>query len=152
MAVVTEAQVSSWTRLWQKRLHLEDWRVDVRIVRNSELRPETLGNLKWNNVSRTACIKVLNPLDYQLPAGDVPEDMEYTVLHELVHLQLSVLPRDLNRKDVEEQVVNKIADALMQLERGPSFHARSQPVQAYPGTQAEPLAVNVAGRQTGRPN
>src|SRR6478736_5190135 len=97
LAAVTEAQVSNWTRLWQKRLHLEDWRVDVRIVRNSELRPETLGNLKWNNVSRTACIKVLNPLDYQIPAGDVPEDMEYTVLHELVHLQLSVLPRDLNR-------------------------------------------------------
>ncbi len=151
-ATVTEEQVSGWTRLWQKRLHLEDWKIDVRIVRHSDLRPDTLGNLKWSTLSRTASIKVLNPLDYEIPAQDVAEDMEYTVLHELVHLQLSVLPRDLNRKDVEEQVVNKMADALMQLERGDSFRARSRPVTAHPGVTPEPRAADVAGRQAGYPD
>lgn len=145
-ANVTEAQVSGWVRLWQSRLHLDDWKVDVRIVRTSDLKPDTLGNLKWNSVSRTASIKVLNPADYEIPAGDVAEDIEYTVVHELVHLQLAALPRDLNRKDVEEQVVNRISDALMLLERGDSFRARSQPVAPHPGKIVDP-APDIAGRQ-----
>ncbi len=149
-ATVTEAQVSGWMTSWQKRLHLEDWNIEVHMVRSADLRPDTLGNLKWNNATRTACIKVLNPVDYQILPADVPEDMEYTVLHELVHLQLSALPRDLSRKDVEEQVVNRIADALMQLHRGDSFHARSQPVKPHP-KRAEAPAGDVAGRQAGRP-
>ena len=127
-----EAQVSNWVRTWQKRLRLDDWKIETRIVRSTELKPDTLGNLKWNSISRTAVIKVLTPADYDMPAADVPEDMEYTVVHELVHLQLSVLPRDLNRKDVEEQVVNRISDALMQLEKGETFRARSQPVPESP--------------------
>lgn len=148
-ATVTEAQVADWVRLWQKRLRLEDWKIDVRIVRSSELKPDTLGNLKWNSITRTATIKVLNPTDYDIPADAVPEDMEYTVLHELIHLQLSVLPRDLNHKDVEEQVVNRIGDALMQLEKGDSFHARSQPVMPYRAKPAEAQPTHdVVGRES----
>jgi hypothetical protein len=150
-AVVSDAQIAGWVKVWQKRLHLEDWQIEAHIVRPSDLRPDTLGNLKWNTANRTAAIKVLSPVDYDLPAADVVEDMEYTIVHELVHLQLSVLPRDLNRKDVEETVVNKISDALMVLERGDTFRARSQPVVPYrrkPGDQ--PPAPDVVGRQAGR--
>src|SRR5581483_6191413 len=86
-AVVTDAQVDSWLRLWQKRLHLDDWRIEAHIVRSTDLKPDTLGNLKWNLNNHSAVIKVLNPLDYDMPAADVPEDMEYTVVHELVHLR-----------------------------------------------------------------
>ena len=147
-AVITDAQVAGWVKLWQKRLHLEDWKVEAHIVRTSDLRPDTLGNLKWNNINHRAAIKVLDPIDYDLPPSEVAEDIEYTVVHELVHLQLSVLPRDLNRKDVEESVVNKIADALMQLERGDSFRVRSQPVVPYRANPSElPPSPEVAGRQ-----
>lgn len=146
-AVVTEAQVSDWVRVWQKRLHLEDWKVEVRLVRITDLKPDTLGNLKWNSNLHSATIKVLNPIDYDIPASKVPEDIEYTVVHELVHLQLSVLPRDLNRKDVEEQVVNKIADALMALDRGEGFRARSAPVKPYREQSGDP-GTESAGRQT----
>jgi hypothetical protein len=149
--VVTEAQVVEWVQTWQSRLHLDDWKIETRIVRTSELKPDTLGNLKWNSSARTATIKVLNPADYDIPASEVPEDIEYTVVHELVHLQLSVLPRDLNRKDIEEQVVNKIADALMALERGPTFRARSQPAQG-PSRHGTPApAADVAGREAAQP-
>lgn len=136
-ALVTDAQVANWVRLWQKRLRLDDWKIEARIVRSSELKPDTLGNLKWNSITHSAAIKVLNPVDYDIPVDAVPEDMEYTVLHELIHLQLSALPRDSNHTDVEEQVVNKIGDALMQLERGDSFHARSQPVIPYRAKPAD---------------
>lgn len=113
------------------------------MVRSNELKPDTLGNLKWNLATRTATIKVLSPIDYDIPPADIPEDIEYTVVHELIHLQLSVLPRDLNKKDVEETVVNKIADALMSFERGPAFRARSVPA---PKTGAKPSEPEIAGR------
>src|ERR1035441_6743827 len=86
---ITEAQVADWVRLWQKRLRLEDWKVDAHIVRSTDLKPDTLGNLKWNTATHTAVIKVLNPLDYDIPPAAVAEDVEYTVVHELIHLQLS---------------------------------------------------------------
>jgi hypothetical protein len=126
--LVSEAQIEDWLKSWQKRLHLEDWRIDARIVRATELKPDTLGNPKWNTLNHTAAIKVLSPLDYETTPAEIIEDMEYTVVHELVHLQLSVLPRDLNKRDVEEVVVNKISDALMSLDKGPMFRARSSPV------------------------
>jgi hypothetical protein len=143
--VVSQSQVDSWVALWQKRLHLQDWRIEARIVRSAGLKPDTLGNLKWNSVTRTATIKVLNPVDYDMPPADVPEDIEYTVVHELVHLQLSVLPRD-GSKEVEEVVVNKISDALMELEHGPTFRARSSP----PVVPSRPGAVNARTDVVGR--
>ena len=121
---VNVAQVERWTKAWQKRLALEDWDVAVEIVRASELRPDTLGNLRWNHATRAATIRVLNPLDYQLPAAEIPTDIEYTVVHELVHLQLAALPRDAVNKVTEEGVVSRIAEALMALENGPAYRSR----------------------------
>jgi len=145
--LVTETQVDVWLQSWQKRLHLEDWHIDARIVRSSDLKPDTLGNLKWNSLTHTATIKVLNPIDYDISAKEIPEDIEYTIVHELVHLQLSVLPRDLNKKDVEESVVNKISDALMGLDKGPTFRARSVPPLKTPGRPAEPEAAGRTATQ-----
>lgn len=123
------SQVENWVALWQKRLHLTEWKIDTQMVRSGDLRPETLGNLKWNSLDRTARIRVLDPADYDLPPSEVPTDIEYTIVHELVHLQLAVLPRDPGKRDVEEQVVNKIADALMLLDKGPGFRPRTVEVK-----------------------
>src|SRR6516225_8638411 len=103
-AYVPDDRIQVFTRTWQQRLHLDEWTIETRVVRKSELKPETLGNLKWNLAKHTAVIRVLSPLDYDMPAADVPEDMEYTVVHEMIHLQLAVLPRDPNAKETEEQV------------------------------------------------
>ena len=146
-AAVAEDQVQSWTRMWQKRLHLDDWKIETRVVRSCDLKPDTLGNLKWNSATRTAIIRVLNPSDYDMSPSEVPEDMEYTVVHELIHLQLSVLPRDAYSRSTEEQVVNKIADALMSLDKGPEFHARSVPqgnLPPGPGDGSTETAVRQA--------
>ncbi len=148
-ASVPDDRIQTFTRTWQKRLHLDEWSIETRVVRKSDLKPETLGNLKWNLANHTAIIRVLSPLDYDLPAADVPEDMEYTVVHELIHLQLAVLPRDPNAKETEEQVVNRIADALMALDKGPQFRARSVPPVNPPKKQDGP-AAEVAGRKANR--
>ena len=149
IAAVSESQVETWVRVWQKRLRLADWRIEVRLVRSTELKPDTLGNLKWNSINRSATIKVLTPGEYDLAPGDIPEDIEYTVVHELVHLQLSVLPRDLGKREVEETVVNKIADALMGLDKGERFHARSEPAPRTTKEAAELGAGPEVSRQSG---
>jgi len=116
-AQVTQAQVDGWLRLWQSRLALEEWKVEARIVRQSDLNADTLGNLKWNARTHTASIKVLDPRDYDMPATQIPADMERTVVHELIHLELSSLPRSQASRRDEEFAVNRVADALVRLDR-----------------------------------
>jgi hypothetical protein len=136
---VTGPQAERWTKTWQKRLDLGEWRISTQIVRASELKPDTLGNLHWNNETRTAVIRVLNPLDYDIPSTDIPLDIEYTIVHELIHLQLAALPRDPGGKNVEERVVNRISEALFQLDKGENYRPRpaSARTPAKPKTDAE---------------
>lgn len=119
-SVVTEEQAQDWLRLWQKRLRLEDWKIEVRIVRIWELERGTLGHIDWSTPHHTALIKVLSPADYELPPDKIPADMELSIVHELVHLHLSVLPLAKSSRMAEEQVVTMIADALVNLEHHPS--------------------------------
>src|SRR5690349_121470 len=46
--------------VWGKRLKLQDWNLSVRMVRNAELKPKTLGNIHWDAETKTATIKVLD--------------------------------------------------------------------------------------------
>jgi hypothetical protein len=121
--IVTQAQVDRWLQIWQKRLALDDWKIEAHIVRQNDLNRDTLGNLKWSASGHTATIKVLDPLDYDMPAALIPSDIERTVVHELVHLELSVLPRN-GSKLVEERVVNRMTEALLGLDRGDNYEAR----------------------------
>jgi len=114
--VVTDEQVHDWLHVWQKRLRLDDWKIEVKIVRIWELEQGTLGHIDWSIPHKTATIKVLNPSDYELPKDKIPADMELSVVHELVHLHLSVLPLNKSSRNAEEQVVSMIADALVSLE------------------------------------
>ncbi len=125
VAIVTQTQVENWTHEWQKRLDLLDWHVAVQIVRASDLKPDTLGNLRWNSGSKTATIRVLNPADYDLAPADIPSDIEYTIVHELIHLNLAGLPHSGASPVTEERVVNKISEALFALEKGGSYRPRN---------------------------
>jgi len=103
---------------WQHRLKLEDWRISVAPARQSQLKPKTLGAIHWDKGKKTAEIWVLDPADYQLPYREMLDDMELTIVHELVHLELASLPRSQASRSSEEHAVNGIADALLELDRG----------------------------------
>jgi hypothetical protein len=103
--------------LWQKRLSLTSWNIRLELIRSSGLRPKTLGNIHWGTDTRTAEIHVLAPEDYKLSTRDMLADMEFTLVHELVHLRLSSLPRSENSRDAEERTVNQITQALLDLDR-----------------------------------
>ena len=113
-----EKFVSDTLRIWQGRLNLKDWNIQVHLVRPSALEPKTLGNIHWDMNTRDATIGVLSAYDYTLPLPEMLDDMEFTIVHELVHLQLASLPRNDASRGNEEHAVNQISRALLNLAKG----------------------------------
>jgi len=102
---------------WQRRLNLADWKISLVMSHPTDLKPKTLGNIHWEAAKKTALIRVLDASDYKVSCGEALSDMELTLVHELVHLELSSLPRSPASRHEEELAVNRIADALVQLDR-----------------------------------
>ncbi|MBV9396618.1 MAG: hypothetical protein JO062_01475 [Bryobacterales bacterium] len=109
--------------MWQNRLELSDWKISLITVHRGELSPGTLGNVRWNLDEKTARVKVLNANDYELPFEAAFSDMEFTLVHELIHLELASLPRTDESRVDEEGAVNRMADALLQLDHRESAKA-----------------------------
>src|SRR5436305_286395 len=59
---------------WQKRLGLQDWNVVLEVVRSTELKPKTLGNIHWDTDKKSAVIRVLDPADYKMAQREMLED------------------------------------------------------------------------------
>jgi hypothetical protein len=102
---------------WRRRLDLEHWQISIVMTRRSDLKPKTRGKIRWDKDKKSAVIWVMNASDYQLPLREMLDDMEFTIVHELVHLQLASLPRSEASRSSEEHAVNNIAAALLRLAR-----------------------------------
>ena len=118
LAVLAISVTSNKLWLWQKRLSLQDWDMSIVLAHAYELRPNTLGNIHWDVEQKQAVITVLHPADYRLTQNEMLEDMEFTIVHELVHLNLArackFQIRDADRRK-EEQAVNRIVADLLKL-------------------------------------
>jgi hypothetical protein len=107
--------------VWQKRLNLQDWAVTLEMSHPSDLRRGSLGNVHWDADKKTAMIRVLDATDYQLSFSATLKDMEFTVVHELTHLELSSMTRNFKSRteesvSEEERAVNSLSHAMMQLD------------------------------------
>jgi hypothetical protein len=107
-----ESRLDRQMHFWQKRLGLEEWNLSVRLVRQSEIDRNSWGASEWDPEARTGTISVLDPRDYNLHGGELKLDMECTIVHELVHIQVS--PLDARDQLIREEVVNRIMNALLQ--------------------------------------
>lgn len=114
---IARQYVTERLAFWQQRLKLEEWRISVVPARRSELKPNTLGGIRWDKTKKSAVIWVLDPSEYQTPFRATLDDMELTIVHELVHLELTSLPRSEASRSNEEHAVNGIAEALLGLNR-----------------------------------
>jgi len=114
---VISRYVADKLSVWQERMNLKDWDIRIQLVRADKLEPKTLGNVHWDTDVKKATIDVLSPLDYQLPYNAMLADMEVTVVHELVHIELASLPRSEASRRTEEHAVNEITAALLRLAR-----------------------------------
>lgn len=120
--VAAESFAAERLWVWQRRLNLEDWKIALVMARTGDLRPKTLGNIHWDLEKKAAVLHVLDPADYRLPWSEMLDDIEFTVVHELIHLGFAPVVSDLQRSDAnrreEEHTVNHMAAALLKLDRG----------------------------------
>jgi hypothetical protein len=114
---VAEGFLDARLEIWQRRMNLSDWKISLVMSPASALKPRTLGNIHWDTARKTAVIRVLDAADYKMSCHDMLADMETTLVHELVHLELSALPRPAASRHEEELAVNRIAAALLKLDR-----------------------------------
>ena len=106
-----EVRLDHQLQTWQRRLGLDDWHFTLRVVRQSEIDRNSWGSSEWDPSAKTGVVMVLDPRDYNLRGGDLRLDMECTIVHELVHIQVS--PLDAKDERVREDVVNNLMTALM---------------------------------------
>lgn len=114
--LVNEDQVRVWVRKWQRRLRLEEWTIEARVVRIWDLPQGSVANIHWSLPKLKATIKVLNSVDSSLSEAEIPRDTELSVVHELIHLSMARLPLDPNHTDAEEMTVKRISEALLALQ------------------------------------
>jgi hypothetical protein len=110
--------VQTQLAIWKLRLDLMDWRVSLVFCHPPQLGPKKMGDVEWDQTAKTAVIRVMDPADYRLSPEDTRKDMEFTVLHGLIHLELASLPRNKRNAEREELAVSQLADALLRLDRG----------------------------------
>jgi hypothetical protein len=119
--LVAESFATERLFVWQKRLNLQNWTITVCMARTNELRPRTLGNIHWDLERKTATIHVLDPVDYKMAPKEMYADMEFTVVHELIHLGFAPVLAELQRSDAnrreEEHTVNDMTRALLELDQ-----------------------------------
>ena len=111
---LTDADVQAICRIWQARLRLQDWDIHCQLVRGFRL-TEAVAEVESLETKRVAWVRVMNPLDFQ-PDSLLPQDVERSIVHELLHLVLSPLaPEEATL--AEEQIVNALSATLVSLWR-----------------------------------
>lgn len=104
---------------WQKILRLQDWDVVVQVSRRDDTFGHTnTGQVRYQLGLKQALIKIIDPIDY--PTNVIyPQDMETTLVHELLHLHFAPFDADDDTPagTAQEQAIEAIAKGLVSLKR-----------------------------------
>lgn len=117
--ILTEEQLKQKCAEWQKILRLQDWDVRTSIRRAADMKlKDANAEISVNVQHRLADITVLDPIDFGKFELN-PQDMEKSLVHELLHIHNRTFTIGLNEQlqDAEEQAINMVAGALIQLYR-----------------------------------
>jgi hypothetical protein len=113
-----EHELEEWLEEWKSILRLQDWSIDVRIVRSFEM-DMTVGDVIRHPEQRHAIVRILDPRDIDPESPTWQRDVESTLVHELLHVVFySVDHVDETAEMIFEQGINSTADALVTLLRG----------------------------------
>jgi hypothetical protein len=122
--VVSQRKLTSWRREWQKRLHLLDWKIECSFADLEFLKEITdiacpIGACEHFAETKAARIWVLQPSEWQKEPDEREQDIEDTVVHELLHCQFAPFKyeSDIERLYIE-QTIEALTAALLELKRG----------------------------------
>jgi hypothetical protein len=147
VAESSSAPIDSWLRTWQTRLRMEDWSIHIKVVPKTQLRTGVVGHVEWFRGKREATILLRSPFDYGLPLSQAWEEMEKTVLHELLHVRMSMYSlQDKLGREKEEELVEQLTETMFalrneDLQRPLTLTARQEP--AKPSVYEPPQIHNL---------
>lgn len=99
---------------WQKRLRLRDWDIKIAVKRARHMTLDNVaGEILWNLHSKEAVIHILDPIDDECMTD---ENIEHTIVHELLHLHFAMINKLCDSPHYsthEEQAIESIAKALL---------------------------------------
>ncbi len=117
-ARITDRHLKRWVKKWQKILRLEDWDIRIELVRQYDLEPEDQARVKRLSTQRKAKIEIVDPGDYGPDQLSGPQDIEQTIVHELVHVYFVGLDKfEGAAMTLYEQAVDSLATALVNCDR-----------------------------------
>ena len=115
---------------WQRELRLQHWEIAVKIARECEFETKNAqGECRWTLSTAQATIKIIDSVDY--PSSPFKQDMEKTLVHELLHLHFASFDETKNGSLEEvmlERCIDHISKALVNLKRKAAFNVKTQTV------------------------
>jgi hypothetical protein len=112
---MTEQELTPLCAEWQKTLRLQDWKIIVRIRKMRDIPEAAQGCVDWTWEHKEAVISIVDPVDYP-PDSAWKQDMEKTLVHELLHLHFPEEEENKYHTQVE-QGIELTACALVDLKR-----------------------------------
>ena len=100
--------------VWQRRLRLADWQVEVDLVRAWDLpTPQSHGCIRIFPDKRMARLALRDPQDYRADTW-LEYDPTRTIIHELLHIYTRTLslPDTPAARLAEEQMIHALSEAL----------------------------------------
>ena len=117
--ILTEEQARGRCAYWQKVLCLQDWQVEVSVVREKQMSVEGLAECHWQIKKRWAVVNLRDYVDFD-PDWFGSRDMELSLVHELLHMHAAAFDDyevDTPKEVALEQAIHAISTALVELER-----------------------------------
>lgn len=111
----TSADLTALCCEWQKVLRLQDWDVRITFARHFDI-PERLGQCSWILNKKAANIEILIPGDFN-HSSEWRQDIEKTVVHELLHLHFAPIDKDDSTEQPTEQAIEALAGGFVSLKR-----------------------------------
>jgi hypothetical protein len=122
---VTEGYLGAKLALWQGRLKLGDWKIQLAISQAKGETRQAPGNIRWDRYQKSAAIRIEDAADDPSSCASRLGALEFTMVHELVRLELASLPRSESGSE-EERAVDRITEALVALQRRPQASTDSK--------------------------
>lgn len=119
--ILTKEQLEERVIYWQELLRLQDWRIVVQMCRSRDI-DERDAQCEQMQSLRQALIKISDPVDWS-PAVPLPLDMEWNLVHELLHIVWGLPTAHIDRSERSPEVwtmeaaIESTTHALINLER-----------------------------------
>ena len=118
MSESTQEMLEACCREWQKRLRLQDWKVEISWCHRWEIEPAQ-AQVAYCCEKKHARIRIGRPAEYE-PSESGLDDVECHIVHELLHLHfwwLDECERGSGDHIVREHAINLVSQALVAAKR-----------------------------------